>query len=271
METSRSTRSAIRSVRERLAGVATLATPFLIAKRREPWTQGLILFCVGFLGWGWLAGELLRRFVWPSAEWVPAIVGTVLFMSATVLVARLSKRAGKVAKDLRLPVPAQERLWIARISGDEATAGLQGRIYCRNHRRPDAVVFRSGQRLGRKDRRGLVAQLCLARGRRARDRRSFWAVRSCFGVDDRSAPVLWAFIIAIGIGGLITLWGLVPQVPRVVAPFATGLVAPLAFALPILLVLPFGPAVAVYSFLLELSAGGNAARHLDGSPVRTGP
>ena len=29
---------------------------------------------------GWLAGELPRRFCWPSAEWLPAIVGTALFM-----------------------------------------------------------------------------------------------------------------------------------------------------------------------------------------------
>jgi hypothetical protein len=38
-------------VRERITGVATLATPFLIARKRDLGTQGLSLFCVGFLGW----------------------------------------------------------------------------------------------------------------------------------------------------------------------------------------------------------------------------
>ena len=80
----------------------------------------------------------------------------------------------------------------------------------------------------------------------------FWALGTLLGVDDRSAPVLWSFIIAIGIGAL--LWGLLPRAPRVVMPFAAGLVAALAVALSTLLVLPFGPALAVYSFLLEVSA-----------------
>lgn len=242
------------AVRERITGVATLATPFLIARRRDLGTQGLSLFCVGFLGWGWLAGELIRRLTWPSAEWLPAIVGTALFMLLTVLVVRLWQRAGKVAEDLQLAVPAQGRLWIARMSGDEATAGLQtgqfaGTIVAQIQLffvRANARAEKTGGSSWRISFWRVAGGLAVAV--------LFWAVGRYFGVDDRSAPVLSTFIIAIGIGGLTILWGLLPQAPRVVVPFATGLVAPLAVALPILLLLPFGPAVAVYSFLLELSA-----------------
>jgi hypothetical protein len=82
----------------------------------------------------------------------------------------------------------------------------------------------------------------------------FWALGKLLGVDERSAPVLGIFIVTIGIGGLIILWGLMPQAPRIVLPYAAAIVAPLAFALTILLVLPFGRSLAVYSFLLEMSA-----------------
>jgi hypothetical protein len=242
------------AVRERIAGVATLATPFLIARRRDLGIQGLSLFCVGFLGWGWLGGELIRRLMWPSAGWLPAILGAALFMLLTVCVMRLWQRAGKVAEDLQLTAPAQGRLWIARMSGDEATAGLQtgqfaGTIVAQMQLffvRANAWAERTGGSSWRTSLWRVAGGLAVAV--------LFWAVGRYIGVDDRSAPVLWTFIIAIGIGALIILWGLLPQTPRVVVPFATGLVAPLAFALPILLVVPFGPALAIYSFLLELSA-----------------
>lgn len=241
------------TVRERIIGIATLATPFLIARKRDLGTQGLVLFCVGFLGWGWLAGELIRRFIWPEADWLPAIVGTSLFMLMTVLVAWLAHRAGKVAKDLQLAVPAQGRLWIARISGDEATAGLQtaqfaGTIVAQIQLffvRAYAWAERTGASSWRRSYWRVAGGLVVAL--------LSWAVGKLLGADDRP-PVLWGVLVAIGIGVLIILWGLASQVPRVVVPFAAGLVAPLAFALAILQIPAFGPTLAVYSFLLEMSA-----------------
>jgi MFS family permease len=241
-------------VRERIAGVATLATPFLIARRRDLGAQGRSLFCVGFLGWGWLASALIRRFMWPSAEWLPAILGTAFFMLLTVLVTWLWHRAGKVAEDLQLHAPAQGRLWIARMSGDEATAGLQTAQFAGTIVAQMQLSFVKANAWAEKTGRNSwwISVWRVAGGLAVAV--LFWGVGTYLGVDDRSAPVLWTFIIAIGIGGLIILWGLLLQAPRVVVPFAAGLVAPLAFALPILLVPPFGRAVAVYSFLLELSA-----------------
>ena len=241
------------TARGRVTGVATLSTPFLIARRRDPGTRGLPYFCIGFLGWGWLAGELIRRFIWPSAEWLPAIVGAGLFMSLTGLVWRLWRQAGKVAEDLKLADDLPPgRLWIARMPGDEAASGLQtaqfaGIIVAQIHLFfVRAITW--AERIGGSSisfwrvAGGLVIAVF------------FWALGTLLGVDDRSALVLWSFIIAIGIGMLIILWGLLPQAPRVVLPYAAGLVAPLAFALATLLVLPFGPTLAVYSFLLEISA-----------------
>src|SRR6185369_16968426 len=110
-------------VRGRIAGIATLATPFLNARRRDLGRNGNILFCVGFLFWTVLAGHLARRFLWPSATLLdPAIVGAGLWMLVTVLVSILWKRAETVAERLRLRGPEPERLWIARLSGDEASA-----------------------------------------------------------------------------------------------------------------------------------------------------
>jgi hypothetical protein len=214
----------------------------------------LTLFCVGFLGWGWLAGELIRRFVWPGAEWLPAIVGTVLFMSLTGLVSWLHRQVDEVAEHLKLASPAPGRLWIARVSGDEATAGLQtgqfaGTIVAQIQLffvRANAWAERTGSGSSRISFWRVAGGLAVAV--------FFWAVGTAVGVDERSAPVLWSFIVMIGIGALIILWGMLPQAPRVVVPFAAGLVAPLAFALAILLVLPFGHSLAVYSFLLEMSA-----------------
>jgi hypothetical protein len=243
-------------VRERVTGVATLSTPFLIARRRSNLeTRDLILFCIGFLGWGWLAGELIRRLIWPSADWIPALVGTGLFMLLTGLVMSLWRQAGTVEKELELPADLpQGRLWIARIPGDEAASGLQtalfaGIIVARIHLLFVQANARA-ETIGRSS--SWISFWRVAGGLAVAV--SFWALGTLLGVDDRSAPVLWSFIIAIGIGVLIILWGLLPQAPRVIVPYATALIAPLAFALATLLVLPFGPNLAVYSFLLEISA-----------------
>jgi hypothetical protein len=243
------------TARGRVTGVATLSTPFLIARRRDLGTRGLVLFCIGFLGWGWLAGELVRRLIWPSAEWIPAILGTGLFMLLTGLVMWLWRQAGTVEKDLKLAddLP-QGRLWIARIPGDEATSGLQaaqfaGIIVAQIHLsfvRAIAWAERTGGSSSWISFWRVAGGLAVAV--------FIWVLGTFLGVDERSAPVLWSFIIAIGIGALIILWGLLPQAPRVVVPYAIGLVAPLAFALSTLLVLPFGPTLAVYSFLLEITA-----------------
>jgi hypothetical protein len=242
------------TVRERVTGVATLATPFLIARKRDLGTRGLIVFCVGFLGWSWLVGELVRRFAWPSAELLPPVIGTGLFILLSAVTIRLEQRAGKVAEDLQLAAPASGRLWIARVSGDEATAGLQtGQFaativaqiqlfFVRTNEWAERVAASSWRvSMGRVA--GGLAVVAL-----------FWAIGRLIGVDGRSAPVLWSFLIAIGIGIAVVLWGLLPQAPRLVVPYAAGLLAPLALALAILLVLPLGPSLALYSFLLEMSA-----------------
>ena len=258
------------AVLERITGVATLATPFLIARKRDLGTRGLILFCVGFLGWSWLAGELIRRFFWPGAEFLPPIVGTGLFMLFTVLIARLQKRAGKVAEGLRLAAPAQERLWIARMSGDEATAGLQtGQFAATIVAQIQLFFVRANDWAERTAASSWQVSIWRVAGGLA-VAVVFWAVGTLIGVDDRPAPVLWSFILAIGIGALIILWGVLPQAPRVVVPYAAGLVAPLAFALAILLALPFGPSLAVYSFLLEMSAEATPLGTWTVHPVRTG-
>jgi hypothetical protein len=140
------------------------------------------------------------------------------------------------------------------MSGDEATAGLQtaqfaGTIVTQIQlffARTNEWAQRSGASLWRISVWRVAGGLAIAV--------LFWAVGTLVGVRDRSAPVLWSFIIAIGFGALIFLWGLLPQVPRVVIPYAAGLVAPLALALTIPLVLAFGREVALCSFLLEMRA-----------------
>lgn len=242
------------AVRERITGVATLATPFLIARKRDFGRQGLNPLYVGLLPWSWLVAELIHRFIWPSAQFLTPLGTVVIFMLLVRLVVWLERGAGKVAEDLQLTSPAQGRLWIARMSDDEATAALQaGQFAATIVAQINLFFFRANEwaeKIGASSWRisgwRVAGGLAIAV--------LFWTVGKFLGVDDRSAPVLWGFIIAIGIGALIILWGLLPQAPRVVVPYAAGLVAPLALVLAILLVLPFGPAVAMYSFLLEMSA-----------------
>ena len=151
--------------------------------------------------------------MWPSAEWLPAVVGTALFMLLTVLVTWLWHRTGKVAEDLQLHVPAQGRLWIARMSGDEPTAGLQvaqfaGAIVAQVQLffvRANAWAEETGRNSWWISVWRVAGGLAVAV--------LFWAVGTYLGVDDRSAPVLWTFIIAIGLGGLISLWGLLGTSP----------------------------------------------------------
>ena len=241
-------------VRERITGVATLATPFLIAKKRDLGNQGLILFCAGLSVWCFLAAVLIRRFFWPGAELLPPILGASLFLLLTWLIVRHHQRAGTIAEQLQLHPPLHGRLWIGRMSGDEATAGLQtghlaatvvaqinlffARAYEWSEQTGTASWWTSVWRLAA----GVGVAVLV------------WSVGKLIGVDDRPAPVLAAFVVGIGIGLLIAVWGLLPQAPRTVVPLAAAVVAPLAFALAILLVLPFGPGVAFYSFLLEMSA-----------------
>jgi len=257
---------------KRITGVATLATPFLIARKRDLGAGGLSLLIAGLFPWFWLAGDLIRRFIWPSAGSLPFVVGGILAMLSAGLIGVLDWGAGKLAEDLELATPAQGRLWIARMSGDEATAGLQTAHFAGTIVAQIQLFFVRANEWA--DRRGasswqgsawrVAGGLAVAV--------LFWAVGTLFGVVDRSAPVLWGFIAGIAIGALIILWGLLPQAPRVIMPIAAGLVAPLALALTIPLVLAFGREVALYSFLLEIRAeasplGGWMVRHYD--PVRS--
>jgi hypothetical protein len=140
------------------------------------------------------------------------------------------------------------------MSGDEATAGLQtGQFAATIVAQIQLLFVRANQwaeRTGLKSWRVSVGRVAAGLAIAV----LFWAVGKFFDVDHRSAAVLGSFLVAIGVGVLIMLWGLLPQAPRVVVPYAGAVVAPLAFALAILLVLPFGPSVAIYSFLLEMSA-----------------
>jgi hypothetical protein len=204
---------------------------------------------------GWLAGELFRRLIWPSAQWLPAITGTGLFMLLAVLVGRLWNRAGELEKELQLAdLKPRRRLWIARMPGDEAASGLQTAQFAGTIVAQVNLFFvraiRWAERIGGSSSR--ISFFRMAGGMATAV--FFWALGTLLSVDDRSAPLLWSFIIASGLGFLMFLWGAVAQLPRVVAPLATGLVIPLALALSALLVLPLGPALAVYSFLLEISA-----------------
>jgi hypothetical protein len=47
---------------------------------------------------------------------------------------------------------------------------------------------------------------------------------------------------------------MLPLIPNTLLPIASGVVTPLALFLPLLLTLPFGSTIAVYSILLEVSA-----------------
>jgi hypothetical protein len=141
------------------------------------------------------------------------------------------------------------------MSGDEATAGLQTAQFAGTVVAQTQLLFARANKWA--ERRGAsswrISVWRVAGGLAIAV--LFWAVGTYFRVDDRSAPVLWSFIIAIGIGALIVLWGLLPQAPRVVMPYAAGLlVTPLSFALAVLIFLPFGLVSALYSFLLEMSA-----------------
>jgi hypothetical protein len=238
-------------VRKRIAGVATLATPFLIARKRDLGVGSSSLLIAGLVPWFWLAGDLISRFIWPSAGLLPLVVAGIFFMLSAALIGLREWGADKLAEDLELTTPAQGRLWIARMSGDEATAGLQtahfaGTIVAQIQLffvRANEWAERSGASSWQTSVWRVAAGLAVAV--------LFWAVGTLFGVDDRSAPVLWGFIVGIAIGALIILWGLLPQAPRVMMPFAAGLVLPLALALTIPLFLAFGREVAFYSFLLE--------------------
>jgi hypothetical protein len=243
-------------VRKRITGVATLATPFLIARKRDLGRHGLILFCAGFAVWTLLAAIFVRRLFWPDAEFLPPVVGTAAFLLMATVMVKLATRAGTAAAELKLHPPAPGRLWIGRMSGDEAAAGLQtghlaatvvaqinlflARAYERAERTGASSWRTSAWRVGA----GFAVVMAM------------WVVAKLFSVDDQSASVfLRVLLAALGIGGLlVVVWGLLPQAPRVVVPFAAAVVGPLAFALGILLVLPLGPGIALYSFLLEMSA-----------------
>ena len=83
-----------------------------------------------------------------------------------------------------------------------------------------------------------------------------WALGKLLGIDDKSAPVLRSSMFPHRryhcFGDHLVGAGL--HVLRAVLPFAEMLVVPLALALAIALVVPLGPSLAYYSFLLEMSA-----------------
>jgi len=227
-------------VRERIAGVATLATPFLNARRRDLGAKGITLFCVGALLWAVLAGYLARRFLWPSAAFLdPVFVGVGLWFLFTWLVLHHWKRAGRVAEGLRLARPERERLWIARMSGDEASAALQtgqliGTIVARVH----LLFVRANawaERTARESKRSPIVRIAGGLGVAF----LFGGLVRSFGGDEAPSPILWGGITGIAIGTLIILWGMLPLIANTVVPIASGLVTPVALALPVLLTLPF--------------------------------
>ena len=140
--------------------------------------------------------------------------------------------------------------------GDEATAGLQTGHFATTIVAQIQLLF--GRAHERAERMSAISWRTsvwrVAGGWRLP--RVAWALGEPLGIDDKSAPVLgsYMFLIAVTIALVIILWGVSPHVLRAVLPFAEMLVVPLAFALAIALAVPLGPSLALYSFLLEMSA-----------------
>lgn len=237
-------------VRKRITGLATLATPFLIAGRRDLGPEGKKVFVLELVALGALAG-LLTNLVWPSALIAGAVAAGVFVLSACWF-AYLDARLNQVIADMQLPVLEPEQLWIGRLIGDEAAAGLQtgqltgwaaarvhrwfGRAYARAE---EAGASQEGQSLGLVlGGLGLVGLTWLAGER--------------IGVRERPPFVLWSFIAVVGVGFLIFAWGLLQQLPRVVVPYATVVLLPLVAILSSLLALPFGRERALYGLLLDV-------------------
>jgi hypothetical protein len=237
-------------VRNRIAGVATLATPFLIAGRRDLGSEGKTILVLELVALGALAG-ILAYVVWPSAL-IAGAVAAGAFALPAYWFAYLDARVDQVIADMQLPVLEPEQLWIGRLIGDEAAAGLQtgqltgwaaahvhrwfGRAYARAEK---SGASQEGRSLGL-----VLAGLGLVG--------LTWLAGERISVTERPAFVLWSFIAVAGVGFLIFGWGLLPQLRRVVVPYAAVVLLPLVAILSSLLALPFGRERAFYGLLLDV-------------------
>lgn len=112
----------------RIAGIVCIATPFLVARRRDLGREGVATLLAAPLilsaaAWGFLNDELRA-----AAPWLPEIVGLALWTFVAMVVvawlfARWDRGAKRILETLRLP-EATPPLLIMRAPGDEASALL---------------------------------------------------------------------------------------------------------------------------------------------------
>jgi len=239
------------NIRTGIAGVACLATPFLIAKPREMGTLAENIIVGGLLAWSVLVAIVFTRLLGMS-DLIMSAVTTILTIFLIQRFVVLRARAEAVAGEMQLASPAPERLWIGRIAGDEAAAGLQTgqlvawfvawvlRVFVRTYSWAEDMGAGS---LGASIRRVTIGIAIMI---------AVWGLGNWLHVSDGPPLLLWSFITAVSVGLLIVAWGLASQLPRIVVPYAAIVLPALAAGLSILLVLPFGFARAVYGFLLQV-------------------
>ncbi len=119
-----------KSLRDSIAGVACLATPFLVSRPRELGSKSMAVHVAGAVGLLLLVVQFLARW-WLSAfdpVWLRELISFALLFLIMVLVAALMKNwrtfAGSLHKELQLATLSKERLLIIRAPGDEASAAL---------------------------------------------------------------------------------------------------------------------------------------------------
>ena len=238
-------------VGRRIAGVATLSTPFLIARRRDLGKGGETVVVLALQTLGVFAGYLAYRFMWPNAFFA-GVAAFALFAALAFGFLALKKRVDRVVGEMELTTPAAERLWIGRIAGDEAAAGLQtgqllGWAVAQAHRSfARAYDWAEGMSLAR--------SLLYAAAGLGMVALTWTSGQYLVRVAERPAVVQWAFLAVAAIGFAVFLWGFLTLLPRVVVPLLTVVLLPLEVLLSILLLLPFGLGRALHGVLLDVQS-----------------
>lgn len=119
-----------KSLRDAIAGVACLATPFLVSRPRVLGSKDMAAHVAGAVGLLLLVVQFLARW-WLSAfepAWLRELMIFAFLLLSMVLVAALLKNwrtfAESLHKALQLATLSKERLLIVRAPGDEASAAL---------------------------------------------------------------------------------------------------------------------------------------------------
>lgn len=241
-------------LKQQIAGIACLATPFLHGAKRDLGPLGQKGVSLGlFLLLFTIAVAVQLRF-YPATNflWFSSAV-TLLFIGATVLLIQWEKLAKGWLEQLKLGMPEPDRLFIARLSGDEASAGMLTAQFLTSL--TTRIVSTLAAHAARVERRGIE-----------RAKRLAWLSRPAMVAVGLGYPLF--FILrylelvpsVAGISGLLATAGvlfLLWQLNNLVVTIYQGLIGLLTFgsslAMSLVLLVPFGWRIAASNLFLNVT------------------